>query len=251
MPQLQNDYGAFSDDGKEYVIERPDTPMPWINVISNGDYGLTISQAGSGYSWRTHASLNRITRWEQDLIRDEWGKYLYLRDADSGEFWSLAHQPCGDHDAYRVRHGMGYSAIEARRGAIDSQVIYTVPPDDPCELWIVHLRNDGDTPRRLQLFSYFEWNLGAAPDWHREFHRIFIDTSYDEAAGVLLATKLLWDIPGETGAHWNREWPYVAFHSASLRPAGFDADKRAFLGRHGRLASPQALRDGRSWQTAG
>ncbi|HEX5690244.1 MAG TPA: glycosyl transferase family 36, partial [Roseiflexaceae bacterium] len=122
---------------------------------------------------------------------------------------------------------------------------------DPCELWIVHLRNDGDTPRQLQLFSYFEWNLGAAPDWHREFHRIFIDTSYDEAAGALLATKLLWDIPGETGAHWNREWPYVAFHSASLPPAGFDADKRAFLGRHGRLASPQALRDGRSWQTAG
>ena len=109
MPQLQNQYGYFSDDGKEYVITRADTPMPWINVISNGDYGFTISQAGSGYSWRTHASLNRITRWEQDLIRDEWGKYLYLRDADTGEFWSPTWQPCGTAlENYQVRHGMGY-----------------------------------------------------------------------------------------------------------------------------------------------
>ncbi|HEX9091954.1 MAG TPA: hypothetical protein VF831_10715, partial [Anaerolineales bacterium] len=79
MALFQTVYGYFDRDNREYVITRPDTPQPWINVISNGDYGMILSQAGSGYSWRTHASLNRITRWEQDLIRDAWGKYLYLR----------------------------------------------------------------------------------------------------------------------------------------------------------------------------
>lgn len=252
MAQLQNQYGYFSDDGSEYVITRADTPMPWINVLTNGDYGLTLSQAGSGYSWRTHATLNRVTRWEQDLIRDEWGKYLYLRDADSGEFWSPTWQPCGAGlEAYRVRHGMGYSVIESRRGTLAQSVTYLVPPGDPCEIWLVRLENHGDTPRRLHVFTYLEWLLGAAPDWHREFHRTFIATEFDADHGALLATKVLWEFPVEGAVHWNRAWPYVAFHSASVPPTGFDADKRDFLGRNGGIHQPQAVIAGRSANRAG
>ena len=70
---MDTTFGSYSEDGLEYIISNPNTPMPWVNVISNGDYGLVISQSGSGYSWRSHASLNRINRWEQDLIRDRWG----------------------------------------------------------------------------------------------------------------------------------------------------------------------------------
>jgi cellobiose phosphorylase len=247
-----NAYGSFADDGLEYIITRPDTPMPWVNVISNGDYGLVVSQAGSGYSWRTHASLNRITRWEQDLIRDEWGKYLWLRDAETESWWSLTRQPSGEQlSDYRVRHGLGYSVIEARHDGIASSVCYTVPHGDPCELWRVTLANTGDRPRRVQLFSYFEWLLGAAPDWHREFHRIFIETRFDRDQNAILATKVLWDLPGESGPHWNRSWPYVAFHSASLPPAGFDTDKRAFLGRHGDVHAPHAVKTGSSAGTTG
>lgn len=252
MPQLPNQYGYFSDGGKEYVITRADTPMPWVNVISNGDYGFTLSQAGSGYSWRTHASLNRITRWDQDLIRDEWGKYLYLRDVDTGEFWSASWQPCGvSLNAYQVRHGMGYSVIEAEYAHIASQVTYFVPMDAPCEIWLLRLHNRGTAPRRLQIFSYFEWLLGAAPDWHREFHRTFIGTEYDAQRGVLLANKVLWELPVESSSHWNQAWDYVAFHSASEQPGGFDADKRDFLGRHGHLSKPQALVTGHSHGSAG
>ena len=128
MPQFDNGYGHFSDDGLEYVITRPQTPMPWVNVVSNGDYGFVISEAGSGYSWRTHASLNRITRWDQDLIRDEWGKYLYVRDIDSGDFWSLTRQPAGEKlEDYTVRHGLGYTVISGKYDGIDSEVTYTVP----------------------------------------------------------------------------------------------------------------------------
>jgi cellobiose phosphorylase len=68
-------YGHFSDDGREYVITRPDTPKPWINVVSNDDYGFVISQAGGGYAWRSHAGFNRLTRWNQDLVRDTDGRF--------------------------------------------------------------------------------------------------------------------------------------------------------------------------------
>ena len=125
---FQTGYGYFDKDNREYVITNPDTPQPWINIIRNGDYGMILSQAGSGYSWRTHASLNWITRWEQDLIRDGWGKYLYLCDTQTGEFWSPSWQPYGsDLEAYRVRHGLGYSVIESARRNIESQVSYFVP----------------------------------------------------------------------------------------------------------------------------
>src|SRR3990167_10788447 len=103
---FKTNYGYFSEDGKEFVITRPDTPRPWSNVICPGDYGLVITQSGSGYSWRTHASLNRITRWNQDLVCDDWGKYIYIRDQESGEFWSPTWKPvCHTPEHYECHHG--------------------------------------------------------------------------------------------------------------------------------------------------
>ena len=149
MPQFQTEYGYFSDDGQEYIITRPDTPMPWVNVISNENYGLVLSQAGGGYSWLSHASLNRITRWDQDLIRDEWGKFIYLRDMESGEFWSPAWQPAGRKlDEYRVRHGPGYSVIESRYAEIETRLTYFVPLHDPCEIWRLQINNRRAASRR-------------------------------------------------------------------------------------------------------
>jgi cellobiose phosphorylase len=252
MPQFQTEYGTFSDDGLEYIITRPDTPVPWVNVISNKNYGLVLSQAGGGYSWLSHASLNRITRWEQDLIRDEWGKFIYLRDVESGEFWSPSWQPAGQKlDEYRVRHGQGYSVIESRCADIETRATYFVPLHDPCEIWQLQIINRGIAPRRFQVFTYFEWLLGAAPDWHREFHRLFIRTWFNQEKGALLATKVLWDLPGEIGPHWNRDWAYVAFHSCSIHPSGYDAYKEAFLGRNQNLTAPKALIEGRSLNTTG
>jgi cellobiose phosphorylase len=247
--QLTTKYGHFSADGKAYVITRADTPMPWVNVISNGDYGFVVSQAGSGYSWRTHASMNRITRWSQDLIRDDWGKYLYIRDAESGAYWSPTCQPCGAAlEDYTVTHGMGYTLFEGAQHEVYSRLTQFAPLDAPCEVWVLRLRNEAAHPRPLQVFSYFEWLLGSAPDWHREFHRVFIDTQVDAERRVMLARKVLWDLPG---THWNRNWEYVAFHGCSEPVAGFDGDKRAFVGRNGSLCTPLALETGQSRQTQG
>jgi cellobiose phosphorylase len=252
MPQFQTEYGYFGDDGREYIITCPDTPVPWVNVISNENYGLVLSQAGCGYSWLSHASLNRITRWEQDLIRDEWGKFIYLRDVESGEFWSPSWQPAGRKlDEYRVRHGRGYSVIESRYAEIETQATYFVPLHDPCEIWRLQINNRSAAPRRFKVFTYFEWLLGAAPDWHREFHRLFIRTWFNQQKGALLATKVLWDLPGEIGPHWNRDWAYVAFHTASIHPSGYDAYKEAFVGRNQSLSAPKALIEGRSLNTTG
>ncbi len=238
-------YGGFTADGREYVITRPDTPRPWVNVVSNGDYGFVVSQAGGGYSWRTHASLNRLTRWDQDLVRDEDGRYLYLRDDSSGEVWSAAWQPTQpDFQAYEVRHGLGYTSYLSSFSGVECAWTLTVPPDDPLEIWLVELTNRREQECSLSLFSYLEWLLGAAPDWHREFHRIFIETSYRPDAQCILAHKSLWDIPGGSGPGWNRGWPYTAFHAAGGDVAGFEADKSAFLGRYGRKSLPKAVKDG-------
>lgn len=189
MRNFTTKYGRFSADGREYIVTTPRTPRPWINVISNGDYGMTVSQTGSGYSWRGHAQLNRITRWEQDLIKDAWGKYLYLRD-DRGRIWSAGWKPvCAEPESYRCRHGIGYTVIESATNGIETELLMFVPVDEPLEVWQLTLRNRTRAARTLDLFSYFEWGLGKAPDWHREFHKSFIETEYDPIARSKIRSK--------------------------------------------------------------
>jgi len=240
MKKFATKYGSFSENGKEYVIATPRTPRPWINVISNGDYGMTVSQTGSGYSWRTHAQLNRLTRWEQDLIKDEWGKYIYLRD-EKGNVWSAGWKPvCAEPDAYRCRHGLGYTILESKNFGIETELLMFVPRDEPMEIWQLTLRNRSRKTRTVSLTTYFEWGLGQAPDWHREFHKSFIETEYDSKAGAIFATKRLWEVPTERG-HWNTNWPFVAFHASSMKPSSYDTDKESFLGMYGNQAMPASV----------
>jgi cellobiose phosphorylase len=250
MKSFATKYGRFSDDGMEYIVTTPRTPRPWINVISNGDYGITVSQTGSGYSWRTHAQLNRITRWEQDLIKDEWGKYIYLRN-DKGKVWSAGWKPvCVEPEAYRCRHGMGYSVIESKNFGIETELVMFVPNNEPLEVWKLTVRNTTRRPQKLRLFSYMEWCLGSSPDWHREFHRSFIETSYDCQAQALMAVKRLWEIPTDRG-HWNADWKYMAFHGSSRKLFSFDADKASFLGMYGSTRLPAAVANGRLQKNTG
>lgn len=246
-------YGHFTEDGREYVITRPDTPKPWANVICPGEYGTIVTQAGTGYSWMTHATFNRLTRWEQDLVRDEWGKFLYCRDRASGRFWSLAWQPVRSKPTrYECRHGVGYTTITSVNLGIESRYTIFVPPGEPLEIWSVRLRNLSRRPRQLDLFTYMEWNLGPAPDTHREFHKLFIEQEYAAPHHALLASKRLNTIAEHgRGQPWNCVWPHVAFHAASVRPSSFETDKERFLGQYGTPASPAALTRPRLSNTAG
>ena len=242
--KFENAYGGFSKDGKEYVIKTPLTPRPWGNIISNGDYGMLVSQTGSGYSWRGNAGQNRITRSFQDLIRDNWGKYFYIRDLQRNVYWSAAYKPVmHPYQSFSVVHGIGYSTFKQQIEDIESELTIFVAAHDPVEIFRLTLRNASPEARELDVTSYAEWLLGFAPDEHREFHKLFIETSADAAAGAVYARKCLWGFPDDKGRHNNTDWPYTAFMAASEPLKSFDCDKESFIGMYRNDDKPQAMLD--------
>jgi len=251
IQKFKNSYGYFTQDGREYVITRPDTPRPWINVMSNGDYGAIISQTGSGFSWKGNSNLSRITRWEQDLIKDDWGKYIYVRDNQSGAYWSLSWKPLRTQfDAYEVRYGQGYSILRSSYNGIEMEKTIFVAKEDPAEIWKVKIKNTTASPRNLSLFTYFEWCLGNAADTHREFHKTFIETEIDRKHGVIYGWKRPALVPKfiSTGL---AEAPLQAFHACNISPSAYEGDKEAFFGRYGDALSPRALKEGKLLNSEG
>ena len=249
--KFESKYGYFTKEGLEYVMTRPDPPRPWVNVISNGDYGIVESQTGSGFSWRENAQLSRITRWEQDLIKDNWGKYLYVRDRETGEFWSGTWKPCmPEFDFFEVRHGLGYSVLKSRYKKIWTEKIIFVDPKDPVEVWWVRITNEDSRPKHLSVFSYFEWCLGNANDTHREFHKTFIETQIDEKNGILYGLKRPTLVPGYISTGLS-EKPLEAFHASHPKPVAYEGDKEAFFGRYGEDRSPAAVKKGKLSNTQG
>ena len=243
--KFESKYGYFTEDGREYVITRPDTPRPWVNVICNGDYGLVESQTGGGFSWRENAQLSRITRWEQDLIKDNWGKYLYIRDQETGEFWSGTWKPCmPKFDFFEVRHGLGYSVLNSSYKKIRTEKTIFVDTQNPMEVWLVRFTNEDTKPRKISVFSCFEWCLGNSNDTHREFHKTFIETQIDEKNHCLYGLKRPALVPGfiSTGL---TEKPLEAFHAAHPKPVAYEGDKEAFFGRYGAEHSPEAVQRGK------
>lgn len=262
---LPNRFGSFSSDGRAFKITDAQTPMPWVNVISNGRYGLVISQNGGGFSFFDDAQHCVLTRWDMDLVRDASGKFLYLADLDAAtsggvpDLWSLAPTPVrATYDSYACTHTMGRTTIETKRSGIASRWTIGVAPNDAVEIWKVELENTTAAPRRLRLGSYFEWSCGVAPDSKREFHRLFITTSHDKDRRAILATKNMWDVPPkDEREHWNKPWPYFAGHAmvvgagASLAGEFAIADKAAFLGRYGSPEKPRAMISKESPATGG
>ncbi|MFZ4574487.1 MAG: GH36-type glycosyl hydrolase domain-containing protein [Phycisphaerales bacterium] len=245
---LANTFGSFIDGGRAFRITNPATPMPWVNVISNGRYGLTISQNGGGFSFYDDAQHGVLTRWEMDLIRDCSGKFLYLMDTASGEVWSAAPTPTGCvHDSYSCTHTMGATVFETTKSGIRTKWTLTVAPDCGAELWLVELTNESSAARSLRVSSYLEWCCGVAPDTKREFHRLFIETTHDAKRDAIFATKNMWDIPPKSEKdHWNQHWPYAAAHAVRgpFTAKMANADKEAFIGRYGTTARPKGLVEG-------
>jgi len=249
--KFKTDYGYFSADGKEYNIIRPDTPMPWINVVCNGDYGFVVSQTGSGFSWYKNANLSRINRWDQDLITDTWGKYIYIRDQATGKFWSASWKPvCAKFQDYRVTHGIGYTKIFSSCEDIESQLLLFVPPEEPLEIWKLTLKNNSKVKRVLNLFSYMELCLGNGMDSHREFQKTFIETEFDGEVDVFLGRKRKIPVP-EHISTGTPEWPISCFHSVNLKTVSHEGEKRNFVGMYRSVASPLALEKEKLTNTTG
>lgn len=236
-------YGRFVEDGRAFAITDPRTPRPWVNVISNPSFGLVVSQAGGGFTWVENSQLAVITRWEQDLIRDRSGKFLYLRDVDSGNVWSASPSPVWARwEEFECRHGLGYSTFLMLVHGIRSRWTLFVHPSEPVELWLVELANDGEQERTLELIPYLEWNCGVAPSPRREFTKLFIENDFDSQRGIAVATSHMWEVGSNRWGHWNTSFPFVAAFAGSLPVAQATGDKEVFLGRYGDLARPAALR---------
>ena len=240
----QDRYGHFSDDGTEYVITDPRTPRPWVNVIATPRLGLVVSQTGSGFTWIDNSQLGVITRWQQDLTQDSSGKFLYLRDADSGAVWSLSPSPVWPrYGRFECRHALGATSFDTEFDGIEARWTLFCHADETVELWHVELVNLTDRPRRLQICAYLEWNCGVAPSPRREFTRLFLETAYDAPRRAVFATSHMWEVPSKRFGHWNTGFPYVSALASTEPASAVQGDKTSFVGRYGSLRAPQALVD--------
>ena len=242
MPKFQTKYGYFSEDGNEYVITTYKTPRPWINVISNGEYGLVISQAGGGFSWLDHSEFNRLNRWHQDLIQDNWGKYFYIKDNESNQIWSPTWMPSKTNlDYYKVIYGFGYAQFESEFNNIKIVLRVFIPQNEQIEIWNFYIFNQNSTPIDLSIYSYFEWCLGSSADHHREFHKTFLETEFHPNLNSMTATKRLWEIPVNHRGHWNIQYPYQGFIHCTNPVEDYSGDKESFIGIHGSIEKPEAI----------
>lgn len=238
-------YGDFSADGGEFIITRPDTPRPWVNYISNGRYTGLVSHTGGGFSFYGSPRDDRITRWRYNCLpADRPGRYVYLRDQGTGEFWSPTWQPTQTNlDSFRCHHGVYYTRICAAYKGLESEILYFVPSDD-LEVWLVSLRNTFAETRHLDVFAFVELCLGHAlvdlinqpNDQH--FNEVF----FDRQEQILLATKRYWvRYTGPTVRQANEEWDKVVFFASSLPVKGWDGSKDLFIGRWRSEANPHAV----------
>jgi cellobiose phosphorylase len=245
-------FGRFSADGREFVVTDVRTPSPWINYLENGRYFATISANGGGISYDRSPLHGRITRYRiNDVPPDRPGKYIYVKDRDTGEVWSLTWQPVGHEPAsdYRVAHGFGYTRAEAEVAGIASSAVFFVPVDDDREIWRATLRNASGRRRRLSVTGYVEFALGHAlvdlinqcDDQH--FNRV----RFEKGLGALFATKTYWVTETRGTQHQeNKEWDRWAFFTVNRPVAAYETVRERFTGPHRNESAPLALTEGLS-----
>jgi cellobiose phosphorylase len=231
-------YGYFDDSAREYVITRPDTPLPWINYLGSEAYFGLISNTAGGYSFYRDARLRRITRYRYNNVPfDTGGRYLYLRDDASGQFWSPSWMPTRTPlDTYTCRHGMGYTVISGAAHGIEASTLYVVPLDANLEVWRLRVTNRRDTAAELSLFSAVEFNLWDAWDDQTNFQRNF-NTGEVEVDGGVIYHKT---------EYRERRDHFAYFACSAPTLAGFDTQREAFLGPYRGWDSPLAVEHGKS-----
>jgi cellobiose phosphorylase len=235
-------YGHLDAATHEYVISRPDTPTPWLNYLGQGGYGGIISNTAGGFSFDRDPRERRATRYRYNAIpADQPGRYLYVRDQETGRSWSPTWQPVkGDLDAYECRHGPGYTRIRSALDGIEIELVYFVPPGNadgpcPCELWAARFRNTGTGTRRLRTFSYVEFGyVDTVSDQQNLDWSQHIMSSRLEGNAILASTRFR---------------PTTTFLGASEPPTGWTGDREDFVGRYRDLAAPRVVETGEPTNT--
>jgi cellobiose phosphorylase len=224
-----NGTGGFTPDGREYVIsitKDKKTPAPWVNVLANKGFGSVISESGMAYTWAENSHEYRVTPWHNDPVRDSGGEAIYIRDEETGHFWSPV--PIIKNNGFTIcRHGFGYSVFEHKEGEISTELWVYVALDAPVKFSVLRIKNNSSRPYKLSVTDYLEWVLGDM----RHKSAMHIITSSDPATGSLYAVN-----------PYNAEFPNrVAFLQTDELSWSFTCDRTEFLGRNGTLQYPDAL----------
>jgi cellobiose phosphorylase len=225
-----NGLGGFTPDGREYIVTTTHeqvTPSPWVNVLANPHFGTVISESGSAYTWCENAHELRLTPWGNDPVSDSSGEAFYIRDEESGHFWSPMPLPCRGAMPYVSRHGFGYSVFEHEEDGIHSEVWVYVALDAPVKFTVLKVRNASGRPRRLTATGYAEWVLGDL----RPKSIMHLATEVDPRSGALFVRNpYSTEFPGKVG-----------FFNVDAATRTVSGDRTEFLGRNGTPEHPAAM----------
>ncbi|CAN5859897.1 glucoamylase family protein [soil metagenome] len=240
--ELFNGVGGFAEDGRDYVVrvggsDGATPPVPWTNVVAYETFGFACTESGPGYTWSENSHDNRLTPWRNDPVGDPPGEAVFIRDEQTGAFWSATPLPAGGGHRYLARHGQGFTAFEHARDEVASELVLFVPRDQPVKIFRLRLKNTATTARRLSVTLYAEWVLGE----NRSRTAIHVVTGTDAASGAMTATNsyrqefqtrtAFLDLSGGAGRD-ARPAP---------GPRTFTGDRTEFIGRNGTLRRPAAL----------
>ena len=227
---FNNGAGGFTADGREYVITLDPgatTPVPWVNVLANPNFGTVVSETGGAYTWAENSHELRLTPWNNDPVTDLSGEAFYLRDEETGDIWSPTPLPARGNNRYVVRHGFGYSVFEHAEHGIASELTIYVAIDATVKFAALKLRNLSERSRRISATGYWEWVFSDL----RQRTALHIQTEIDSDSGAFLARNF----------YNNAFTDWIAFIDVDGSQRTFTGDRNEFLGRNGNLAQPAAL----------
>lgn len=229
-------YGYFDNQRREYVIDRVDVPVSWTNYLGVRELCGVVNHTAGGYLFYQSPEYHRITRFRPNGVpMDRPGHYVYLRDMEDGDYWSLSWQPVGkplEQASYTCRHGLSYSRYECDYKGISGRQTLFIPLDDPVELWDVELRNDSDRKRTLRMFSYLEFSFHHIEMDNKNFQMSLYSSGSSYEDGVIEFDPFY-----EDGGH--------QYFASSETPDGFDCLRDSFIGVYNTETNPQAVIEGR------
>ena len=238
-------YGFFDEEKKEYVIERPDTPAPWANYLGSPEYGAIISNNAGGYSFAKSGANGRILRYVFNQF-DKPGRYIYIRDNDSKDYWSASWQPVGkDLSTYKnvVRHGTAYSKFETDYAGIRSDVMYYVPLDATHEIWYTKVTNTSDQPRNLTVTGYAEFtnDCNYEQDQVNLQYTLFITRTYFKGNRIKQVANEF--VKKDKAVNGNVAMSkFLGLAGAEI--SSYCGDKEAFIGNYHDYRNPVGVENG-------